>query len=192
MCLIAKTETTLQLEKALWNTMIKMGTFGCFEVTIGWYGKERCDFITYDTKGIWKCYEIKTSVEDFHSKAALTFCGHFNYFVMTKEVYEKVKDEIPKDIGVYVQSCNEVMSIKRAKRQELSIDEKTLKDSFIRSLFRDAEKYYNMNDEDKIAKLKRQVARIKREKDDYYNKYFKLQHSVIDKLGYEVYESLRN
>jgi hypothetical protein len=160
-------------------------------VTIGWYGKERCDFITYDTKSIWKCYEIKQSVEDFHSKAAHTFCGHYNYFVMTKDVYEKVKDEIPIHIGAYIKSGKEVCSIKKAKKQELTVDEKILKDSFLRSIFREAEKYYNMDDEDKIASLKRQVNYQKKEKDKYYNDYFKLQKAVIDKFGYETYRSLK-
>lgn len=189
--ILAKTETTLQLEKALWKTMIKMGTFGCFEVTIGWYGKERCDFITYDTKGIWKCYEIKTSLEDFRSNAALTFCGHYNYFVMTKELFEKVKHEIPKHIGVYVNYYKEVKSVKRASKQKLSINEKVLKDSFLRSVFREAEKYHNMNDEDKLQNLKRQFNYEKKQKEYYQNNYLKLQSAVIDKFGYEIYESLK-
>lgn len=67
---------------------------GCFEVTIGWYGKERVDYITYDTKGIWRCYEIKVSKSDFHSKAKKTFIGHYNYFVVTRELYNEIKNEI--------------------------------------------------------------------------------------------------
>ena len=180
---ISKTKTTLELEKALWNTMIKLGTFGCFEVTIGWYGKERCDFITYDTKSIWKCYEIKTSVEDFHSKAAHTFCGHYNYFVMTKDVYEKIKNEIPTHIGVYIKSGKQVISVKKAKKQELTIDEKMLKDSFIRSVFREAEKYYNLDDEDRIASLKRQLNYQKNQYDQYYRKYWDLLREVQNKHG---------
>jgi hypothetical protein len=168
-----------------------MGTFGCFEVTIGWYGKERCDFITYDTKSIWKCYEIKTSVEDFHSKAAHTFCGHYNYFVMTNDLYEKIKDEIPKHIGVYVNCGSEVLSVKKAKRQELGIDEKILKDSFIRSVFREAERYYNINDEDKIRSLERRLSYEERQSKKYYNEYISLQSAVINKLGYEVYDKLK-
>lgn len=71
-------------------------------MTVGWYGKERVDYITYDTKGIWRCYEIKVSKSDFHSKAKKTFVGHYNYFVLTRELYDEVKEEIPNHIGAYV------------------------------------------------------------------------------------------
>lgn len=48
------------------------------------------------------CYEIKSSVEDFHSKNGYNFIGDYNYYVMPEDVYEKIKDEIPYEIGVYV------------------------------------------------------------------------------------------
>lgn len=64
---MAKSDSTLKLEKLLWNHTKKRGTFGCYEVTIGWYGKERVDYITYNTEGIWRCYEIKASTVDFNS-----------------------------------------------------------------------------------------------------------------------------
>jgi len=171
--------------------MIKQSTFGCFEVTIGWYGKERCDFITYDTKGIWKCYEIKVSKEDFHSNAKKTFCGNYNYFVMTKELYEIVKDEIPSNIGVYIDNTKKVYSVKKAKKQELSVDTNILKDSFIRSLFREAERYQNLNDEDKIRNLQRRLKYEEGQRKKYYNDYIKLQSAVINKLGYEAYRTLK-
>lgn len=53
-------------------------------------------------KGDFYCYEIKSSVEDFRSKNGHNFIGDFNYYVMPEEVYEKIKDEIPYKIGVYV------------------------------------------------------------------------------------------
>lgn len=170
--------------------MIKQGIFGCFEVTIGWYGKERCDFITYDTNNTWKCYEIKSSVEDFHSKSAHTFCGHYNYYVTTDEVYEKIKDEISSHIGVYTLSGNWVTSVKKAKRQELNVDEKILKDSFIRSLFRQAEKYYYLQDQDKIIKYKRTIDKLKKEISEYKYRYINLRNAIIEKLGHDTFKSL--
>lgn len=47
-----KTAETVALEKAIRRATYKMGTFGCYEVTIGYGGKERVDYMTYDTKGI--------------------------------------------------------------------------------------------------------------------------------------------
>ena len=53
-------------------------------------------------KGDFYCYEVKSSVEDFHSKNGHNFIGDFNYYVMPEVVYEKVKDEIPYKVGVLV------------------------------------------------------------------------------------------
>ena len=51
-------------------------------------------------KGDVYCYEIKSSVEDFHSKNGHNLIGDFNYYVMPYEVYEKVFLEIPYNVGV--------------------------------------------------------------------------------------------
>lgn len=91
---MAKTDLTIKLEKDIYAATNKLGVFGCFEVTIGFYGKERVDYMTYDTKGIWRCYEIKVSKSDFHSKAKKTFIGHFNYYVMPRALYEEVRETI--------------------------------------------------------------------------------------------------
>ncbi|MEM5647809.1 hypothetical protein AAHH72_29540 [Bacillus cereus] len=99
---MAKTEVTTEMERQIYAATKKQGVFGCFEVKIGWFGKERVDYLTLDTKGIWRCYEVKVSVSDFRSKANKTFCGHYNYYVMPRELYEKVKGEIPSHIGVYI------------------------------------------------------------------------------------------
>lgn len=51
-------------------------------------------------KGDVYCYEIKSSVEDFHSKNGHNLIGDFNYYVMPYEVYEKVNLELPYNVGV--------------------------------------------------------------------------------------------
>ena len=43
---MAKTEKTRFIERVLWANKNEQGLFGCFEVTIGWFGKEIVDFIT--------------------------------------------------------------------------------------------------------------------------------------------------
>ncbi len=159
----------------------KMGTFGCFEVTIGWFGSERVDYLTYDTKGIWRCYEIKASKFDFYSDAKKTFVGHFNYFVMPHSLYEEVKHDIPEYVGVYAEGR---YSIKKAKRRELLVDDQVLKDSMIRSLARDSGKLYKINDPKYIEKMNRRIAELEKERDDWRNKYQKLMN-----IGYEKYGS---
>lgn len=176
---IAKTKDTKRLETAIWKATKKQGLFGCFEVTIGWFGKERVDYITYDTKGIWRCYEIKVSKSDFHSKAKKTFVGHYNYFVLTNELYGEVRDDIPNHIGAYVGGS----LVKRAKKQELGVDEQILKDSIIRSLYRESEKILKSEDETVIAKMQRQINYEKRMYNEYYIKYWDLLRNVEEKYG---------
>lgn len=170
MITIAKTDLTKKLERDIWNTTRKLGIFGCFEVTIGFRGNERVDYLTYDTKGIWRCYEIKVSKSDFHSKAKKTFIGHYNYYVMTRELYEEVKDKIPKHIGVY---CGEII-VKRPKKQELQIDEQILKNSMIRSLYREFEKQYKSNDETIVDGLYRKINRLEKERNEWHRRYVEI------------------
>lgn len=53
-------------------------------------------------KGDFYCYEIKSSVEDFHSKNGHNFIGDYNYYVMPEDVYAMVSKEIPYYVGVYI------------------------------------------------------------------------------------------
>ena len=53
-------------------------------------------------KGDFYCYEIKSSIEDFHSQNGHNFLGDYNYYVMREEVFEHVKDKIGFAIGVLV------------------------------------------------------------------------------------------
>lgn len=191
---IAKTELTLELEKAIWQETNKQGTFGCFEVTIGWWGKERVDYMTYNTKGEWRCYEIKVSKADFHSKAKKSFIGHYNYYVMTDELYEQVKEEIPDYIGVY---CGRYLK-KRPRKQELKIDNQTLLNSMIRSLSRENEKFIKSGDTGYINRLNNRIAQMERESRKYRSdsiKYSNAIYMICDKYKLnhkEVRELVRN
>lgn len=178
---MAKTDLTLQLERKIYSATHKVGVFGCFEVTIGWFGKERVDYMTYDTKGIWRCYEIKVSISDFRSKAKKTFCGHYNYFVLTDKLYEKVKDEIPAHIGVYVGD----RLVKRPRRQELLLDEDVLKNSMIRSLSRETDKLLKSDNPSFVDGMNRRLNYERKEKERYKQEYRDLLAVVNEKYGRE-------
>ena len=104
--------------------------------------------------GNWYFYELKVSVNDFRSKAKKSFQGNYNYFVMPKEIYEKVKDEIAdnyKGIGVITTECDErkgnpldnrLTCVVKPKRQELQVDEEHLKIAFTRSLSSQFDKFW--------------------------------------------------
>lgn len=181
---MAKTEETLKLEQQIYNSTKKQGVFGCFEVTIGWFGKERVDYMTYDTKGIFRCFEIKVSKADFNSKAKLSFVGHYNYYVLTQKLYEQVKNDIPSHVGVYVGSnCGYCNLLKRAKKQELLVNEQMLKDSMIRSLSRYLDEQIDNQDESYIKRLKRELGQAKRERDNYYQESRDLRNLLFKKFG---------
>lgn len=76
-------------------------------------------------KGDFYCYEVKSSVEDFHSKNGHNFIGDFNYYVMPEEVYVTVSREIPYGVGVLVPDGKnhfgewyDLKSVKKAKRRD--------------------------------------------------------------------------
>lgn len=172
-----KSDETLQLERDIWTATNKQGVFGCFEVTIGMFGNERVDYLTYDTKGIWRCYEIKATKRDFYSPAKKTFVGHYNYYVMPESLYEEVKGDIPNHIGVYVRT----RCIKKAKRQPLGVKEIVLFQSLIRSLFREYEKHYLSGLPHVVDSLKRRLEREKKERRQWEERYKDLLYETMNK-----------
>jgi hypothetical protein len=166
---IAKTELTEKIEQALYKETIQKA-FGCHEVTIGYFGKGRVDYMTMDFKDIFRCYEIKISKSDFHSEHGHNFVGNYNYYVMPKELFEEVKEEIPKEIGVYgsYESRDTIFLelLKKSKKQELKVETDILKNSMIRSLSREVTKFYNTCDEKYINKLKKRIDKLEKQYDE--------------------------
>ena len=126
--------------------------------------------------------------------------GHYNYYVLTRELYNQVREEIPDWIGVYVGEC----CAKKAKKQDLSgreykirrsIDgrsaevstpwEDMLKESMIRSLYRDSDKLLLSMDEHYIGRLKSQIDATRRERDREKERYNKLWRTIVKEFGYD-------
>jgi len=181
-----KSQLTIDLEKEIWRATNKKGVFGCFEVTIGWTSKNkgRVDYLTMDTKGIWRCYEVKSSKPDFYSKSKHTFVGNYNYYVMPKELYKQVKNDIPKYVGVYASGG----FIKNPQKQKLKVDEQILKNSMIRSLSRDVDKMIKSDNPLIINSLNKQISKNKKDAENYKRKYNELMHIGIEKYGARWYK----
>ncbi|EPE2440890.1 hypothetical protein [Enterococcus faecalis] len=149
-----KTALTKQAEKCLWHYTNKMGIFGCFEVTIGWFGKERVDFMTYSTDNTIRCYEIKVTMADLKSSAKQTFLGDYNYLVITNKLWEKIQtnpDLVLKyhrqGILVFSEQGQElgITSVKKAKKQNVTLGTRTtVLESMVRSLNREVDKFYRV------------------------------------------------
>ena len=119
--------------------------------------------MTYDTNGIFRCYEIKSSVSDFRSKNGHNFVGDYGYYVMPEEIYPKVKDDIPEHIGVFTLMDNGyLVSVKKAKKQ-IAENSDILLQSLLRSVYREAEKVIDSNEKPLINEYKIALARLKRE-----------------------------
>lgn len=74
-------------------------------------------------KGDFYCYEVKSSVDDFHSKNGHNFLGDYNYYIMPEEVYASISHEIPYYVGVIVPERKnyngdwyDMKSVKKARR----------------------------------------------------------------------------
>lgn len=79
-------------------------------------------------KGDFYCYEVKSSVEDFHSKNGHNFLGDFNYYVM------------PEDGLNHKGTCYDLKCIRKARRKnrDRSVQEMLL--MMFRSAARDRRK----------------------------------------------------
>lgn len=186
-----KTEETKRLEMAIWKATNKHGVFGCFEVTIGWRGRERVDYMTYDTQGDFRCYEIKVTKADFHSLCKKSFVGHLNYYVMPEELYHEVKNEIPNDVGVWAMDKFGLSIVKRARRRGVDNPD-MLKDCMIRSLCREVTKQIQSRNPLIVEDLNREITRLQRERDNNRRQYWELLREVEELYGVRWNKSKRD
>ena len=173
MIVLAKRQETLDIEQALRKDTREKRIYGCEEITIGFhnngYGNEIVDFMTMDSKGIIRCYEIKVTIEDFKSDAKKSWYGHYNYLIVGRELWKQHKDyileNIPKHIGIVGSSLS---SYRKCKRQDISQEQAMiLKESMIRSMYYKMIKYYNASDVNELKKLNRYIYRLKKENEEY-------------------------
>lgn len=155
-----KRKETLVIEEVLYKGLYGSNPrlareYGAKEVTLGFARDNRIrgkteivDFLSYDMKNdIYKCYEIKISMQDFKSDARKSWYGNYNYLVISKDLYsqEKLdwwKKQIPKEIGIIVVNIESGRkeNVKRSSYQDIPDDNKNiLKNSLLRTLF-----YQNM------------------------------------------------
>lgn len=140
--------TTKEIEHIAYNHFWKKGVYLVYEVASPKTRKretrhrERVDLLSFELPGTWKCYEIKTSVSDFHSSAKLSFWGDYNYFILDAAIYEKVKDDIPKGIGVWLVYNDKSMAcVKRPIKMKRMYTHEQLLFAMTQALSREYKKY---------------------------------------------------
>ena len=175
------------------NPLNKKRIYGCEEITIGFYnnghGNEIVDFMTMDSKGIIKCYELKVTLQDLKSDAKKSWYGHYNYLVVSRELYDKVSnwDEyIQKHIGIIVGECLE--SRRNAHRCEVSTEtEIMLKESMIRSMFWKMQKYKDAQSIEKQKQLQSKIRSLEHEKESVRERALKAERIISDYKTYKWY-----
>lgn len=151
-----------------------------------------------DCNDIISCYEIKVAKEDLKSKAAKSWCGHYNYLVLSKVLYSKLLHEyndvdgikkeynIPKEVGIIMENDDHIESKSKASKIDVSSDMvDVLKTSLCRSLYFKMDKYsritnsqtYKETDKE-IKKLKRELSLERQDKIYYLNEFRKLRSIV--------------
>lgn len=143
--------------------------------------------MTMDSKGIIKCYELKVTLQDLKSNAKKSWYGHYNYLVVSRELYDKVSDwdeYIPKHIGIIVGECLE--SRRKAQRCEVSTEtEIMLKESMIRSIYWKMLKYKDAQSIEKQKQLQSKIRSLEREKESIRERAVKSEKIISD---YETYK----
>lgn len=147
-----KSNDTIKIEQLLHKQCFKThpklaNEFGTTEVQLCDYkitkGIEYVDFLSYDANDIFRCYEIKVSLADFHSNAKKSWYGHYNYLVMSTDLYNQKdktywRKEIPKGIGLITFDLitGHRTSIFKATRNEIDDNiYNMLKNSLLKTLF---------------------------------------------------------
>ena len=175
-----KTNLTKMIENSLWQTTKKIGTYGCFEVTLPNGG--RVDYMTFDTKGIFRCYEIKVSKSDFSSINGHNFLGHYNYYAVPQDLYNEIKNEISNEIGVFIFG----EGVKKKPKRQVNINTDMLKNCMIRSLYRDVVKGIESGAVDEVTYRESEISRLKNqlyEEQRQRKKYNALIHVIIAKFN---------
>ena len=186
---MAKTELTKIIEQIIINRHRR--EYGCPEVSIGFGTAKdgRVDYMVMNSKGVFRCYEIKVTKADFRSSCINSFEGHYNYYVMPEWLFNEVAGEIPEHIGIFVLTSNQrdIVSKKPAKKQNLPSERVLQLTQYLaRSLARDANRYYETQNEHIVPKLKCRIKEL--EKDNNYmvetrNKYLSELVSIENDLS---------
>ena len=190
---MAKREETLRLEAALRKKTREQRIYGCEEITIGFYrnghGNEVVDFMTLDFKDVIRCYEIKVTLADFKSKAKKSWYGHYNYLVVSGELYRDHKEYIlehtPKHVGI-IEGEN-LYSVRKSQRMEIAQEQyQMLLESMIRSMYWKMLKYYDASDLDAHKKLNAENRKLQKELSDCSDRTRKAERLISQ---YEKFKS---
>lgn len=191
---MAKREETIELEQALKDDTKERYRYGCEEITIGFkhmgLGNEIVDFMTMDSYGVMRCYEIKISLSDLKSKAKKSWYGNYNYLVISDDLYaelgkEYLMEQIPSSVGILV--GKELKEVSESNYIEIKQEQKQmLQESMVRSLYWKLMNSYNSTDIVYMRNLTNKVKRLQKTVDKLKNRAEEAEYLLAKEWGYEV------
>lgn len=194
---------TVAIKKYLDYDTAKKRIYGCDEVTIGFFngggGDERVDYMTMDSRGVLRCYEIKVTMGDLKSSAKKSFYGHYNYLVVTDSLYREIRDAridlagygVPEWAGVIrmgiPDGCDSEpwlyskISVRKCVKCDVP-DERAdmLKGSLVRTLYWKMEKYRKISDGSEARRLRKEASEWKRKYEDEHGRMKDIENTVFD------------
>lgn len=166
---MAKTQETLDLENALDQRSRERREYGCKEVTIGFahdsHGDEIVDYMSMDSRSVFRCYELKVSVSDLKSDARKSWYGDYNYLVCGMDLWNQqpaFENYIPPYAGILA-GPDLIVKRKAQKRNIPDQQREMLKDSLIRSVFWKMDQYRNAENLKAMHELKHSLEALQQE-----------------------------
>jgi len=144
-----KSQKTKDIEGALANHLSRLGLYGVPEVSLDgdpWIRRSEkqgiVDYITVDTHGIIRCYEIKVSMADFRSSNKVTFVGDYNYYVVPNVMAQPVLNALT-DPAIGIISVGDDLTVRFYKKAQRKIPQIALaraKEAMFRAACREVDK----------------------------------------------------
>ena len=200
---MAKTAETIAIENSLKKETKEKRIYGCEEVTIGFHGrcrgKEIADFVTMDSKGILRCYEIKVTIQDFKSSAAKSWYGHYNYLVIGQELYQNhydyIKEHTPAHVGILVGA--DLISVRKCKRVDIPSEPsgpsaEEMKESLIRTMYWKYQKALEAADMDRMKKKDAEIRRLSKEVANYQKRASAAESKIVQYENFRSYNEQRD
>ncbi len=183
------------LEDALDAQSEKEGRYGCREVTIGFesngHGDEIVDYMSMDSKGAFRCYEIKVTMSDLKSHNRKSWYGDYNYLVVSENLYHRMTDIdelVPEGIGILAGTGLKVC--RKASRMKAENDtQKMLEDSLLRSIYWRMRQNMHADNVGEMKQMQKQYELLKNEYEAYRQKVDRDAWTLAD---YERYYALNH
>lgn len=101
----------------------------------------------YEVGMLVTCYEVKISVSDFKSPNGHNFHGNRNYYAVSSDIYEQIREMVPDGIGiiVYYEKTGAMRVKKECEFREISFELKTELLYNALKKWCDAETYFKKN-----------------------------------------------